>query len=117
MQLLLCLAQHAGEVLSVDQLLDRVWSGVVVTPDSVYQTVASLRRTLGDDAKEPTYIANIPPLGYRLVAPVGPWDEVPEVVVQHPQRGPWNQAPRPQRRPRAACLGDGPPLVSSRYSS
>jgi TolB-like protein/DNA-binding winged helix-turn-helix (wHTH) protein/Tfp pilus assembly protein PilF len=84
MQLLLCLAQHAGEVLSVDQLLDRVWSGVVVTPDSVYQTVASLRRTLGDDAKEPTYITNIPRLGYRLVARVGPWDEVPEVVVQHP---------------------------------
>lgn len=84
MQLLICLARHAGEVLSVDQLLDRVWSGVVVTPDSVYQSVASLRRTLGDDAKEPTYIANIPRLGYRLVAPVGPWDEVSEFVVHHP---------------------------------
>ena len=70
MQLLLCLAEHPGQVLSVEQLLDRVWAGVVVTPDSVYQAVASLRRILGDDTKEPTYIANIPRRGYSLVAPV-----------------------------------------------
>jgi DNA-binding winged helix-turn-helix (wHTH) protein len=40
----------------VEELLDRVWAGVVVTPDSVYHAVASLRRLLGDDTKEPTYI-------------------------------------------------------------
>ena len=63
----------AGTDLSVEELLDRVWAGVVVTPDSVYQAVASLRRILGDDAKEPTYITNIPRRGYSLVAPVAPW--------------------------------------------
>lgn len=56
MQLLQCLAEHAGQVVSVEELLDRVWAGVVVTPDSVYHAVASLRRLLGDDTKEPTYI-------------------------------------------------------------
>jgi TolB-like protein/DNA-binding winged helix-turn-helix (wHTH) protein len=70
MQLLLCLAEQPGQVLSVEQLLDRVWAGVVVTPDSVYQAVASLRRILGDDTKDPTYIANIPRRGYSLMAPV-----------------------------------------------
>ena len=75
MQLLLCLAEHAGQILSVDQLLDRVWVGVVVTPDSVYQAVASLRRTLGDDPKKPTYISSIPRRGYSLVAPVTPWND------------------------------------------
>jgi adenylate cyclase len=69
MQLLLCLAKHADQVVSVEQLLDEVWTGVVVTPDSVYHAVAALRRTLGDDPKEPTYIANVPRRGYRLVAP------------------------------------------------
>jgi TolB-like protein/DNA-binding winged helix-turn-helix (wHTH) protein/tetratricopeptide (TPR) repeat protein len=78
MQLLLCLAEHAGQILSVDQLLDRVWVGVVVTPDSVYQAVASLRRTLGDDPKKPTYISSIPRRGYSLVAPVAPWNDPPE---------------------------------------
>jgi TolB-like protein/Tfp pilus assembly protein PilF len=73
MQLLVCLAQHAGEVLSVDQLLDLVWKDVVVSQDSVYAAVAALRRTLGDDPKTPTYIANVVRRGYRLIAPVSPW--------------------------------------------
>jgi TolB-like protein/DNA-binding winged helix-turn-helix (wHTH) protein len=79
MQLLLCLAEHAGQVVSVEQLLDRVWAGVVVTPDSVYHAVAALRRMLGDDTREPTYIANVPRRGYRLLAPVAPWVEAPKV--------------------------------------
>jgi transcriptional activator of cad operon len=70
MRLLLCLAATPGEVVSIDALLDQVWSGVVVTPDSVYQAVAALRRLLGDDAKQPAYIVTVPRLGYRLVAPV-----------------------------------------------
>ncbi len=81
MQLLLCLADHAGQVVSVEQLLDEVWTGVVVTPDSVYHAVAALRRTLGDDSHDPTYIANVPRRGYRLVAPVVPWVDAPNVPV------------------------------------
>jgi transcriptional activator of cad operon len=73
MRLLLCLAGHAGEVVSIDELLDQVWPGVIVTPDSVYQAVASLRRLLGDNSRQPTYIATVPRLGYRMVATVGPW--------------------------------------------
>src|ERR1700704_5713895 len=72
MRLLVCLVEHAGEVVSIDQLLNEVWPGVIVTQDSVYQSVASLRRLLGDDPKQPTYIATVPRLGYRLVAPVSP---------------------------------------------
>jgi TolB-like protein/DNA-binding winged helix-turn-helix (wHTH) protein len=72
MQLLLCLAAHAGQVVSVEQLLDEVWKDVVVTPDSVYHAVAALRRVLGDDRKDPSYIANVMRRGYRLIAPVVP---------------------------------------------
>jgi transcriptional activator of cad operon len=73
MRLLLCLAERAGEVVSIDDLLNQVWSGVFVNQDSVYQAVASLRRVLGDDPKQPTYIETVPRLGYRLVAAVSPW--------------------------------------------
>jgi len=73
MRLLLCLAEHAGHVVSIDELLETVWPDVVVSPDSVYQAVASLRRALGDDPKQPAYIATVPRLGYRLVAAVSPW--------------------------------------------
>jgi len=74
MRLLLCLAEHPGEVVSIDDLLNQVWPGVTVTSDSVYQAVTSLRRQLGDDAKQPTYIATVPRLGYRMIATVSPWD-------------------------------------------
>jgi TolB-like protein/DNA-binding winged helix-turn-helix (wHTH) protein/Tfp pilus assembly protein PilF len=83
MQLLLCLAEQPGQVLSVEELLDRVWAGVVVTPDSVYHAVASLRRILGDNANEPTYITNIPRRGYSLVAPVAPWVDPLETAVDN----------------------------------
>ncbi|MGD0892859.1 MAG: winged helix-turn-helix domain-containing protein [Terracidiphilus sp.] len=77
MRLLLCLAEHAGEVVSIDDLLTQVWPEVTVSQDSVYQAVTSLRRVLGDDPKQPSYIATVPRLGYKMVAQVGPWrDEV-----------------------------------------
>ena len=70
LRLLLCLAGQAGEVLSMETLLAQVWQGVVVTPDSVYQAITALRRQLGDDPKNPSYIATVPRRGYRLLAKV-----------------------------------------------
>jgi TolB-like protein/DNA-binding winged helix-turn-helix (wHTH) protein len=72
MRLLVCLADRPGEVVSIDNLLGQVWPDVAVSPDSVYQAVAVLRRLLGDDSKQPTYIETIPRLGYRMVAEVSP---------------------------------------------
>ena len=91
LRLLTCLAEHAGEVVSIDQLLDEAWPGVVVTPDSVYQAVTALRRLLGDDARQPRYIATVPRRGYRLVAavealavPPPAEPEVPKMEVEAP---------------------------------
>lgn len=75
MRLLLCLAEHAGKVVSIEDLITNVWAGVNVSEDSVYQGVTSLRRALGDDPKQPTYIETVPRLGYRMVAKVSPWTE------------------------------------------
>jgi transcriptional activator of cad operon len=75
MRVLVCLAERAGEVVSIEDLLNQVWSDVTVAPDSVYQAVASLRRALGDDPKQPTYIETVPRLGYRMVAAVSPWED------------------------------------------
>jgi len=82
MRLLLCLAEHPGQVVSIDDLLNQVWSDVAVAPDSVYQAVTSLRRLLGDDPKQPMYIATVPRLGYRMVATVSPWAD--QSVAQTP---------------------------------
>lgn len=75
MRLLLCLAEHSGRVVSIDDLISHVWAGVAVSPDSVYQAVTSLRRQLGDDSRQPVYIETVPRLGYRMIAAVEPWQD------------------------------------------
>jgi len=93
MRLLLSLAEHSGEVVSIDDLLTQVWPDVTVAPDSVYQAVASLRRLLGDDPKQPTYIETVPRLGYRMIATVSPWADQPIT-----QTGAEVNSPRPRFR-------------------
>lgn len=70
LRLLLCLAKHAGTVLSSDELLKQVWPGVIVSPDAIHQAISSLRRQLGDDPIHPAYIATVPGRGYRFIATV-----------------------------------------------
>ena len=77
MRLLVYLAERAGEVVSIDEMLKEVWAGVIVTSDSVYQAVAALRRELGDDPKQPTYIATVPRLGYQMIARVSNGTQAP----------------------------------------
>lgn len=109
MRLLVHLAEHAGEVVSVDQLLDNVWKDVVVTPNSVYHAVADLRRVLGDDPKNPTYLVNILRRGYRLVAPVSPWVQSPTAVSESSATpvappSPPSNAPTRRRIPRLGLV-------------
>jgi TolB-like protein/DNA-binding winged helix-turn-helix (wHTH) protein len=77
LRLLLNLAARAGDVVSADELLADVWPGVIVTQDSVYQAIASLRRLLGRDPGEAPYIVTVPRRGYRLVAAVSSAEETP----------------------------------------
>src|SRR5215813_13560945 len=85
MQVLVCLAERPGEVVSINQLLDLVWKDLVVTQYSVYQAVKALRRALGDDPKDPTYIANVTRRGYRLVASVEVDAQTPYPVRSPPE--------------------------------
>jgi transcriptional activator of cad operon len=101
LRLLMYLANRAGETVGIDELLDQVWSGVVVTQDSVYQAITALRRLLGDDARQPTYIVTVPRLGYRLIAPVRVAAEGPTLALQSPLPP---ARPRVSRRIALACI-------------
>ena len=57
--LLLALIEVAPNLLTVDELLSRVWPGLVVGPETISQRVKLLRSSLGDDAKQPRYIAAV----------------------------------------------------------
>src|ERR1700692_2481459 len=69
-RLLLALVRAAPNVLANDSLMTQVWPGLVVSPETVNKRVNLLREALGDDPREPRYIAGIRSRGYRMVAPV-----------------------------------------------
>lgn len=70
MQVLVCLAEHPGEVVPREALIARVWPDVFVTDDVLHRAVRELRRVFGDDAATPRCIETIRKRGYRLIAPV-----------------------------------------------
>ncbi len=69
-ELLLYLVENAGRVLSKDELLDKVWDNSFVEESNLSQTIFVLRKTLGENTKEPRFILTAPNRGYQFIAPV-----------------------------------------------
>lgn len=84
MAVLLCLVEHAGQVVSRDDFSERVWSPAVVTDDALTRCISELRRAFGDSSSRPRFVETIPKRGYRLIAPV-------ELTVQQAESIPAQQ--------------------------
>src|ERR1700723_468611 len=67
---LLYLADHAGRLVTQNELLDAVWNDVHVQPEVLKRHILDIRSTLGDDPKNPVFIETLPRRGYRFVAPI-----------------------------------------------
>ena len=70
MEVLVCLARHAGEPVSKEELLQTVWPNTFVTDDGLKRSISELRRLFEDDVREPHLIQTIPKRGYRLMVTV-----------------------------------------------
>ena len=68
LEILVELLQHAGEVVTKDELLDAVWPGLTVVEGSLSTAIYKLRKALGDE--ESTIVVTMPRVGYRLEASV-----------------------------------------------
>jgi DNA-binding winged helix-turn-helix (wHTH) protein len=89
MQVLLCLADHPGQVLTKQQLIGRVWDKEFVTESALTRCVAILRRLLGDEARQPRYLENIPRRGYRLLKSPQALSETQEEALAQAQSVCW----------------------------
>ena len=67
--LLALLAERAPDVVSHDEIAERVWPGRVVSPETLTQRVKLLRSALNDDARSPRYVGLVRGEGYRLLCP------------------------------------------------
>lgn len=68
------LAQHQGKVISQDELMEHVWQGTIVSPNTLQRSIAQLRKALGDDGKVQVYIKTHAKKGYSLECDVR-WSE------------------------------------------
>ena len=75
MNVLLLLAEHAGHVVSREDLLSRLWPNAVVTDDVLSRCIYELRRQLsqaGGDEQLKALIETVPKRGYRLTGEITP---------------------------------------------
>jgi two-component system KDP operon response regulator KdpE len=64
------LAQHAGRVMTHDQILQLVWGrDYYGETELVRSMVRRLRSKLGDNAQDPRYIFTVAQVGYRMASP------------------------------------------------
>jgi adenylate cyclase len=61
------LAEHAGRLVTKEELMQALWSGVVVTDDNLVQCIHEIRRAFQDDHR--VVLKTAPKRGYRLVVP------------------------------------------------
>jgi DNA-binding winged helix-turn-helix (wHTH) protein/WD40 repeat protein len=70
MDVLVCLAERAGEVVARQEIVDRVWATEFISDNTLTHAITEIRNALGDDARNPSFIETIHRRGYRLIAPV-----------------------------------------------
>ncbi|PYQ17719.1 MAG: CadC family transcriptional regulator, partial [Acidobacteria bacterium] len=66
LDLLILLLERRHEAVHRREIFETVWSDVVVSDGALSQAVRTLRRTLGDDSREPVYIRTVSRHGYRF---------------------------------------------------
>jgi DNA-binding winged helix-turn-helix (wHTH) protein len=70
LDILTYLANRPGEVISKQELMDRIWSDVTVEEGSLRVHIAAIRKAIGDGQVGNRYIANIKGRGYSFVGTV-----------------------------------------------
>ncbi len=70
MEVLVYLADHAGEVVSKEAVFLAVWRDTFVTDDALIRCIVELRKIFGDDVRKPRVIQTIARKGYRLIGEV-----------------------------------------------
>ncbi|MGE5835686.1 MAG: ATP-binding protein [Acidobacteriota bacterium] len=64
------LVDHPGRLVSHDELVETIWPDTYVQPEVLRRYILEIRRTLGDDPRDPRFVKTFPKRGYEFIAPV-----------------------------------------------
>jgi eukaryotic-like serine/threonine-protein kinase len=81
---LLILVENSGRIVQKEQFMERLWPHTFVEEANLTSNIQQLRKSLGDNARQPQYIETVTKRGYRFIADVQ--------RVQTPHNGAHNSA-------------------------
>lgn len=90
-ELIVLLVQNRGRIVTRDELIDRVWSGRIVSEATISSRIKAARQALGDDGSKQELIKTIHGRGFRFVADVRP--EPPGGGATNTGAEPWGGKP------------------------
>ena len=70
LDLLLVLIEARDQIVTKDELMQRVWSDAIVEENNLTVAMSGLRKALGEEIQNPRYIVTVPGRGYRFIAEV-----------------------------------------------
>ena len=114
LRLLEILLERPGEVMTREELRNRMWPNESFGDfdQAVNVAIAKLRAALGDSAENPRYVETLPRRGYRFIAEVAvinpPLDKPELAAVQNPSAAVETLPPAPEgRAPKSLRLSSG----------
>jgi DNA-binding winged helix-turn-helix (wHTH) protein len=86
--ILLYLVTHRDQVVSKDELIERIWNGAPATDDSLFRSISDIRIALAEDRGSPRWIRTAPKAGYQFIGHVEEGTrEAPKEPAAAPVRG------------------------------
>jgi DNA-binding winged helix-turn-helix (wHTH) protein len=82
--LLVFLVERRREAVHRQEIFDKVWRDVIVSDSALSQAIRTLRRTLGDDPREPRFIRTVSRHGYQFVFEVTEEEDREEPLPETP---------------------------------
>jgi Tol biopolymer transport system component/DNA-binding winged helix-turn-helix (wHTH) protein len=67
---LLILVENSGRIVQKEQFMERLWPHTFVEEANLTSNIQQLRKSLGDNARQPHYIETVTKRGYRFIADV-----------------------------------------------
>src|SRR6476620_12627034 len=67
---LLILVENGGRIVQKEQFMERLWPQTFVEEANLTSNIQQLRKSLGDNARQPHYIETVTKRGYRFIANV-----------------------------------------------
>src|SRR6476659_6109686 len=66
-EILAFFAARPGVIVTKDELLERFWPDVHVSENTLTRAIADIRKAIGDDASQPTFLQTAARRGYRFI--------------------------------------------------